>query len=175
MTEPVDPGRRAFVTGQLLEEKPPPAPPLGPAPPWLAEVISPAVCGDCAGPCVEACPERIVLRHPENHPQAGRAYLDFQLSACTFCRACVDVCPVAPSPLPEGRALAAVTLDTGTCLAAKGIVCVMCVARCPERAVRAGPSGAVSIEAAACTGCGACIPACPVDALASVERVENLS
>ena len=60
-------------------------------------------------------------------------------------------------------------------LAAKGIVCVMCVARCPERAVRAGPSGAVSIEAAACTGCGACIPACPVDALASVERVENPS
>jgi ferredoxin-type protein NapF len=165
VTEQPDRSRRALLTGRFARPAAPPAPPLGPSPPWLAGRISPAACRDCGQPCVSACPERIIALHPDGHPLAGQAFLDFHAGPCTFCRACLDACPEAPAERPAGRGLAAVELDPASCLATRGIVCVICVAKCPERALSSGASGHVTVNGGACTGCGACVPACPVAAL----------
>lgn len=113
-----------------------------------------------------ACPEHIIRLHPSDHSDAGLAYLDFDEGPCTFCRACVEVCPEFVEGDPVARPLPPVDLDSGRCLAAQGVVCVICVARCPERAISGEPGGTVSVTGDRCTGCGACVPACPVDALA---------
>lgn len=43
-----------------------------------------------------------------------------------------------------------------------------CVAACPEHAIEWNNDGALIITSA-CTGCGACVPACPYDAVALVD------
>ena len=70
----------------------------------------------------------------------------------------------------QTRALPHAELDSGQCLAAQGVVCVICVAKCPERAIAGQPGGRVAVNADKCTGCGACVPACPQAALAIVDR-----
>ena len=45
--------------------------------------------------------------------------------------------------------------------------CGMCIATCPEHALRRAPRHP-SLEAAACTGCLACVEICPVDAIAPI-------
>ena len=168
MADAVDRSRRALLTGRIPGESanPPPQPALGPGLPWLAGRLSPATCTACSQPCVPACPESIVTLHPAEHSLAGLAYLDFGAGPCTFCQRCVEVCPEAPADPFRGRALAPVAVDSSRCLAALGVVCVICVARCPERALAGGASGHIGVNSDACTGCGACIPACPADALA---------
>jgi ferredoxin-type protein NapF len=163
MAGPADPSRRAFLTGRSAGSGP--VPRLGIAPPWLDGRITAEVCRDCASPCVDACPERIVAIHPAQHPAEGLAYIDFGIGACTFCRACVEVCPEGPTDLTGIRPLPPVSLDESRCLAAQGVVCVICVARCPERALSGEPGGRINLSIQACTGCGACISACPTEAL----------
>ncbi len=165
MSRPADPSRRAFLTGRPLASAA--APRLGPAPPWLGDRISVDICAACARPCVEACPERIVAIHPPDHPERGLAFLDFRRGACTFCGACVEACPSGSGEsVATGRPLPAVALDEERCLAARGVVCVICVARCPERALAGDAGGLVRVATAACTGCGACVASCPTEALA---------
>jgi ferredoxin-type protein NapF len=82
-----------------------------------------------------------------------------------LCRACVEVCPERPADLNGIRPLPPVSLDHGRCLAAQGVVCVICVARCPQRALSGEPGGRIHMSVEACTGCGACISACPTEAL----------
>jgi ferredoxin-type protein NapF len=168
MAGSVDRSRRAFLTGRIGGRIG--VPRLGPAPPWLVGSISPDTCRSCGQPCVEACPEDIIRTHPPHHPDAGLAYIDFNEGPCTFCRACVEVCPEFTEASAQTRALPHAELDSGQCLAAQGVVCVICVAKCPERAIAGQPGGRVAVNADKCTGCGACVPACPQAALAIVDR-----
>jgi ferredoxin-type protein NapF len=75
--------------------------------------------------------------------------------------------------LLTGGALAARPSGTAAisdaCLAHAGVVCQACSDACPEHAIRArlrrgGPPLAV-VDEDRCTGCGACVPVCPVGAL----------
>ena len=43
--------------------------------------------------------------------------------------------------------------------------CGMCIATCPERALRPGPKRPLA-DGGACTACLACVEVCPVDAIA---------
>jgi ferredoxin-type protein NapF len=60
------------------------------------------------------------------------------------------------------------------CLARAGIVCMSCRDACSEQAIRFLPrrGGAFlpEVAAAACTGCGACLPPCPVGAISLAEQ-----
>ncbi|MGD2075508.1 MAG: 4Fe-4S binding protein [Gammaproteobacteria bacterium] len=155
----MDPGRRAFLKGDLLSAE---GRALGPVPPWHRGRAMHAECAACAAPCVGACPERIVRVHPRDHALSGVPYLTFERGGCTWCGACAAACPQGLSRAPRRPKLGRVHLERGSCLSWNGVVCISCASRCVYRAINRDRSGRVTLDAEACTGCGACIAACPV-------------
>jgi ferredoxin-type protein NapF len=59
------------------------------------------------------------------------------------------------------------------CLARIGVVCEACGDACPECAIRfalrRGGPPLPSLDQDRCTGCGACVPICPVGAISLTE------
>ena len=132
-------------------------------PPYTHANTDFAPCLNCSGPCIEACAEETGVLVPG---AAGRPFLDFQQAGCTFCRACLEACPEGVLSEAAGRRpLAQVWIEAGACLAHQGVVCVACKQACPENAVTFEGMLRPRINDA-CTGCGLCIPACPVEAVA---------
>lgn len=89
---------------------------------------------------------------------------------CTFCGACAEACP---EPVFGDTGHTAHRADiTDDCLTHAGIACMTCRDTCPEAAItmqpRIGGPFLPRLEAASCTGCGACISACPADAIRAV-------
>jgi ferredoxin-type protein NapF len=150
--------RRQFLRGDLSGRKAPLRPPWA-----LAEPDFLAACTRC-GACVPACPTGI-LAQVRGYPE-----IDFSRGECTFCGKCRDAC--APRALrqktgtPPWRLRAAVAND---CLAYRDVVCRGCGDACGEAAIRFSPrlGGAARPEILAerCTGCGACVSACPAGAV----------
>ena len=132
-------------------------------PPWVSrqDLSRCTACGDC----VSACPEDILKIDGK-----GRPFVDFSDAGCTFCGACAKACEAGvfgPAIGPGWRAAARVS---DACLMKIGVACRVCTDFCDEEALRfdmsVRPSGALLIDAAACTGCGQCVGACPADAIA---------
>ena len=153
--------RRAFLTGRRDA-------PAAPRPPGaLPEPAFRRACTRC-GDCVAACPEAVLSVDAE-----GRPGFEPALGACTFCGRCAEACPgealsAAPAPYPWIAEAAA------GCLSLNGVACRACEDRCDARAIRFRPllggRAAPLIDAAACTGCGACVAPCPADAIALSPR-----
>lgn len=154
----IDLGRRRFLTGRSAQPQP-----EGVRPPWSRAASVAAACTSC-GACVPACPQHIIAQDA-----GGRPILSFAESECSFCGACAEACPepVFDRLLPAFEHVAAVGAD---CFAGRGIVCQSCGDACPESAIRFRPrlGGPALPEIAAdrCNGCGACIAACPAQAIA---------
>lgn len=73
----------------------------------------------------------------------------------------------APSREEQQPLRLVATVAAGSCVEGHGIVCRRCAEVCAQSAVRIlarGARGAV-IDTAACTGCGDCVPTCPVEAI----------
>ena len=150
-------------------------------PPWaLAEAAFREACTGC-GDCRRACPERILVRGRGELPE-----VDFQRGGCTFCGACVSACPSGalvlsgasgagaapqelPRDLPQDRPWDLTAVIGEDCLSLAGVTCRICEERCSARAIRFRPQlggrSAPRVEAAACTGCGDCLGACPAGAI----------
>lgn len=162
MTVPIS--RAAFLRGNIDGEVPPVRPPWA-----INEKDFVEQCSSCLD-CVKACPEGII--------EIGRGDLpvvSFAGGGCTFCAACVEACPdgvLGPAMAEDGKALdgwSHVVQASGVCVSTKGVFCGICAEQCETRAITfPGPGGIgePKIDLENCTGCGACIEPCPVDALA---------
>lgn len=147
----------------LLRGAPRPAPFL-PRPPGVS-MMSLAACTGC-GACVDACPQTILALSPAVvvlRPEAGE---------CVFCGDCAASCPKEVF-LPDRRMAHVMQISAG-CFAHAGIACMSCRDVCPEQAIAMQPKiGAPflpQIDAASCTGCGACSATCPAEAILAVQR-----
>lgn len=146
------PSRRAFLRGRTRAERPL-------RPPWaLPEDAFTAVCTACHA-CVAGCPEGVLARGSGGYP-----VFDPGRGECTFCGECELACePRALDRSRAGEPWALVAQVADSCLPLHGIVCQSCRDACGDEAISFVP-GALSaprIDAARCTGCGACVGSCP--------------
>ena len=146
------PGRRTFLTRR-------PEPAL----PWTDAARIMARCTGC-GACADACPQDILHIQGGTHP-----VIEFT-DACTFCGACAESCPEDVFDLDRDPPWKAIARIGEGCLEARGVSCRACEDACEVRALRARPkiggTAEMMLDPDLCTGCGACVPVCPVDAIA---------
>lgn len=146
-------------------------------PPWaLEEFEFTETCTRC-GECIKQCEEQILVEARGKFP-----VVDFRRGECTFCEACVNCCePKALKIESEEERESPWSLEIRVnhdCVAQKGVVCQVCGDQCLERVFRFRPriGGAVQMEMEMdkCTGCGACIAPCPVNALTIHHKVAQI-
>jgi ferredoxin-type protein NapF len=151
---------------QLLTGTPP-----GPRPPWsLSAALFPERCTRCED-CLRACPEGILVRGQGGYPE-----VDFRRGGCSFCGACLEACHGRALVGEAGQSAGAWSLRAGigpACLALAGVVCRSCGEACEARAIRFPPRpGGISRpepDLSRCSGCGACVAGCPVQAVTVTE------
>ncbi len=158
--------RRNFLRGQLSRPEEPEMRPPG-AQPGFAQR-----CSGC-GACARACPEAIVVPKRTNDA-TPMPVVDFTRGACTFCGACAEACDTG-ALLPESVSDWAWTAAIAdTCLSLAGISCRACEDACEIRAISfrlmTGGRAAPVLDAALCTGCGACAFTCPAAAVSFEQR-----
>lgn len=136
-------------------------------PPWTDDAAIRARCTGCAA-CVAACPEQVLRADGE-----GRPVVVAGGGECTFCGACAAACDAGVFDLERTPPWPVVAVLTPDCLLESAIACQLCTDACPERALRMDlsrpPVGRIALDAAACTGCGACLVTCPVEAIALAD------
>ena len=150
-----DPSRRSFLTS--LTQKPA----AGLSPPWTvaSEIVD--KCSRC-GDCITACAEGILVKGSGGFPE-----LDFTRGACTFCGDCAESCD--ENLFDRSRPFGPRAHIASSCLAQINVDCQACADACGERAIRfqavlrRPPQPVLTL--AACTGCGACVAPCPVNAI----------
>jgi ferredoxin-type protein NapF len=154
----VDAARRAFFRGR-------PHTRAEIRPPWaLVEVEFSARCTRCDD-CLAACPTGILVAGDGGFPT-----VDFRRGECTFCGDCAAACRPQALLRVSGQAPWPCVASVGeACLPRRGVECRVCGEFCDARAIRFAPrvggSPLPEIDAARCTGCGACVAPCPVSAM----------
>ncbi len=151
--------RRQFLRGNFK------AAPAPQRPPWaLAEESFLDACTRC-GACVPVCPTRIIVI------VRGYPEVDFKLGECTFCGACATACKdkALLNSDSQIRPWAIKAQVAGACLAQRGVECRICGDHCAVAAIRFSPRlggpPVAEVDAVSCTGCGACVAPCPVNAI----------
>ena len=155
----VDASRRGFFRGR-------PRPKAEIRPPWaLPEALFTDVCTRC-NDCIRVCPEQIIISGDGGFPT-----VDFKRGECTFCGDCAATCKAGALQNSECQVWpwAIKAQVANTCLAQRGVECRICGDHCSVAAIRFSPRRGgpplAEIDAAACTGCGACVAPCPVAAI----------
>lgn len=116
---------------------------------------------DCSGCCTcrlacalenhrEVNPALAALRIEGRFPAPG----DYRVHLCDQCGACADACPVAAIRADEKGVY---RIDEDVCTG-----CMLCAEACPYQVIVVTPDTALAFK---CNLCGACVAACPRDAL----------
>jgi len=162
----MNPRRRFFVRGTLREVAARElAAPL--RPPWsLAdEAAFQSRCTRC-NDCLAACPRGLIVRGDGGYPQ-----MCFARGGCDLCGLCLRTCASgALAPEVAAPIRWRIQVQAG-CLAHRRVECRICAEVCAAPgALRFTPAlggiAQLQVDAAACTGCGDCVSACPVGAIA---------
>lgn len=159
----MDPRRRFLLRGAVQAarsaEVPTPA-----RPPWaLPEARFTEVCTRC-GDCVRACPRALLSPGDGGFPE-----IRFLEQGCNFCGDCRTACtPGALDREPDAAAFRWRVRVSESCLARQRVECRLCADACDVRALRFVPAlggiAQLQVDLQACTGCGDCVPPCPVGA-----------
>lgn len=141
-------------------------------PPWSCELSSfLAGCTRCQA-CVNACETGVLIVGSAGFPE-----VDFQRAECTFCRKCAEACEAPLFSPAEDPPWQQVASFTASCLALRGVECRSCQDSCETQAIRFQPRlGGIAhpwFDTSACTGCGACVGACPVMAITITQGDKN--
>lgn len=135
-------------------------------PPWsLPETEFTEHCTRC-DQCINNCPSHILQRGDGGYPEVRFHH------ECTFCEQCVASCEAQAfqtAPYSVSKAWQLAVSIKPECLSLQGVVCRTCGDHCDSRAIRFQlRTRAVAIpliDNQACTGCGACLAACPVNSI----------
>ncbi len=138
-------------------------------PPWaVAESVFDDTCTNC-GECIEICPTKIL--------SFGRGRLpvvDLAQNECTFCGKCEAVCKAGALDKGDAgnnanKAWDVIVNFDETCLSVQRVMCRSCSDNCEQSAIHfrleVGGKATPELILDDCTGCGACIAPCPVDAV----------
>ena len=140
-------------------------------PPWsLQGEVFFDRCTRCDA-CLGACPTGLLRRGGDGFPVA-----DFSAAACTLCGDCARAC--TPGALSrDGDPWLFMAVVGEACLAYRRVECRVCGDVCQVTDADAihfhpvlGGVPRPEIDAAACTGCGACLAPCPTSAITRVSR-----
>ncbi len=116
---------------------------------------------------------------------AARSLLAIDLSSCVECGHCAAACAEThgSARLSRRGPKTTVLVSDGAAVRAHAFVLPtacqhcrdpVCLPECPTGAIVRNERGAVLVREAACTGCGACVSACPWDAVALVPREKGV-
>jgi ferredoxin-type protein NapF len=159
----MDPHRRFFLRGALREARVSElTAPL--RPPWsLAdEAAFQSRCTRC-NDCVAACPHGLIARGDGGYPAMRLA-----ARGCDLCGQCLRAC-TSGALSQQSTPIRWRAHVQARCLALRQVECRICAESCEPHAIRfaVAPGGVAKphIDTAACTGCGDCIPCCPVGAI----------
>lgn len=135
-------------------------------PPWaINENHFTDLCSRC-GDCITSCPENILTAEA-----AGFPLIDFKKGECSFCEACVNACKTGALSKTNDtdRPWTIVAHIEQSCLAKKGVECRICGDNCEIEAISfryaLRAAAQPEINNSSCTGCGACVATCPVNAI----------
>lgn len=135
-------------------------------PPWaLLENDFINTCSRC-NECIDKCPEKIIVKGDGGFPT-----INFDLGGCTFCEECVDACKTSAIVKTHAEAPPwTLKANIGqSCVAKKGVECRICGDSCEVEAIHfryaLGAVAQPEINESTCTGCGACVADCPVNAV----------
>ena len=125
-------------------------------------IVDPEKCTGCTE-CVPACPRNLIEMIPQsqkiflacNTPDRGAKVKKYCSVGCTGCTLCVKVSPTPNSIAMQGN-LPRLTIGTIESFVASKY-------KCPSNSFTdLVPSRPVANIATSCTGCGDCVPVCPV-------------
>lgn len=119
--------------------------------------------------------------HELERLSSARSLLAIELDACVRCGECARACAEThgTSRLTRRGEKVALRVVSGGGLAARALLLPeacqhcrdpACLPECPTGAITRDASGAVALDEALCTGCGACAKACPWDAIRLAPR-----
>ena len=121
-------------------------------------------CQNCEGLCATVCEENIISIQKDFTPR-----IDFNLSGCTYCDKCANICPNEVLHSIDKRIInAKIEIDILSCLSWNKTMCFSCKDPCLDDAIDFLAMFRPSINNN-CTSCGFCIKSCPANAIKIVS------